>query len=1052
MSGLAPILAGLFLCSLVALSKALNLALLNDCSCLRSFRPVCGMDRQTYDNICFLHCAKRSDSELRLAYEGVCCPSAELCTDYVDTVCDQFGNRYENDCVFEFHKCIRRRRNSGEMLRIVGRGERMCQGKRRVTAIDSFGTSSTTNPPSPSLSSPPPPSPLPSPPPPPSHSLSTSTVRKDSSNFSSSPQSFSCEFLCDDVVAPVCDSQGQTHQNRCKFDMAICRLRSRGIVSALHVLWNGLCRRDEQQFDRSPLWLRNPDNLDEYKEPPNIVATTATNSADLRQQSSDQNAADQSSDRPFIASVTFLQEESQRPQNAQKELGDCDFCRAESSFGQTMLVCDNTNLTHQNLCSFAQWNCGKRARGAEERILVHLGECNLVSPIFELKDEKCPTKCSRHYKSVCDSNGLSHPNLCAYQMHSCHQRKNGRPFGWLLSLHECHQQNGTNAVPTEEATGNDDDDASFVGGGGGRRNSSSQNNNTNIECPAEPMCEGTDQQDGPICDSRGRLHNNTCLFAHAHCLAAKEGQQLLRIVSNEHCERLAKPPEAIAGGDATDKSDKCDQKWTLCRRKAQSLHGAAEEEVYCGTDFTTYRTLCDLQMAQCLSNKLEVLFKGPCEQCLKNVCPPTNSSDVDDSHFVCDQNGETLSRCEFDTLRCVMQANLGYNVTFAYQGKCCPSEAQCPPPPPSSKRLPNLLNGVCDSNGRRHRSRCLFEVAKCRAEKIERQPKPLEERYCPLEELRRGAAETTEEWGGGEGTEVGAETTEDEAKENWTKFASKESVPSTEFIRSKMNVSADLLSVDHLICNEKYDPVCGSDKRTYRNACHLERRNATGTLTATQRRWPADATVPSGESDGWTPLKLLYAGECCPTVDCPSEYAPICDSEGRTHLNLCEFGYQRCLAERMRARNVTIAFYGLCPESNCPRGPCPGLFEPVCATNGKNYLSLCELDRTVCVLRNAGGGTAIAQNGVELTDSVGGSLGLDYIGECCESSVDCSDLLGVNYFQPLCDSRGITHADECAFRKAKCQSKRRREPFILSIVRRGQCPGGRAKSKRTPKS
>uniref|UniRef100_A0A183CHC5 Kazal-like domain-containing protein n=1 Tax=Globodera pallida TaxID=36090 RepID=A0A183CHC5_GLOPA len=874
MSVLASILAGLFLFSLVALANALNLALLSDCSCLRSFRPVCGIDRQTYDNICFLHCAKRSDSELKLAYEGVCCPSAELCTDYVDTVCDQFGNRYENDCVFEFHKCIRRRRNSGEMLRIVGRGEGMCHGKRRVTAIDSFGTSSTTNPP---LLPPPPP-------PPPSPSLSTSTVRTDSSNFSSSPASFSCEFLCDDVVAPVCDSQGQTHQNRCKFDMAICRLRSRGIVSALHVLWNGPCRRDAQQFDRSPLWLRNIDNLDEYKEPPNIVATTAINSADLRQQSSDQNAADQSSDRPFIASVTLLQEESRRPQNVQKELGDdCDFCRAESPFGQTMLVCDNTNLTHQNLCSFAQWNCGKRASGAEERILVHLGECNLVSPIFELKDEKCATKCSRHYKSVCDSNGLSHPNLCAYQMHSCHQRKNGRPFGWLLSLHECQQQNGTKVVPTEEATGIDDDasfvggggerrhsssqnnntniecpaepmcegaedqqdgpicdsrgrlhkscqqqngtkvvpteeatgnddDASFVGGGGERRHSSSQNNNTNIECPAEPMCEGAeDQQDGPICDSRGRLHNNTCLFAHAHCLAAKEGQQLLRIVSNEHCEQLAKPPEAIAGGDATDKSDnECDQKWALCRRKTQSLHGAAEE-AYCGTDFATYRTLCDLQMAQCLDNKLEVLFKGPCEQCLKNACPPTNSSDVDDSHFVCDQNGETLSRCEFDTLRCVMQANLGYNVTFAYQGKCCPSEAQCPSLPPPSKRLPNLLNDVCDSNGRRHRSRCLFEVAKCRAEKIDRQSKPLEERYCPLEELRKGAAETTEEWGGGEGTEVGAETTEEEAKENRTKLASKESVPSTEFIRSEMNVSADLLSVDHLICNEKYDPILISE-------------------------------------------------------------------------------------------------------------------------------------------------------------------------------------------------------------------------------------------------
>jgi hypothetical protein len=29
--------------------------------------------------------------ELMLAYEGVCCPKAELCADYLDPVCDQMG-------------------------------------------------------------------------------------------------------------------------------------------------------------------------------------------------------------------------------------------------------------------------------------------------------------------------------------------------------------------------------------------------------------------------------------------------------------------------------------------------------------------------------------------------------------------------------------------------------------------------------------------------------------------------------------------------------------------------------------------------------------------------------------------------------------------------------------------------------------------------------------------------------------------------------------------------------------------------------------------------
>uniref|UniRef100_A0A915NLX2 Kazal-like domain-containing protein n=1 Tax=Meloidogyne floridensis TaxID=298350 RepID=A0A915NLX2_9BILA len=117
---------GLFKILFVIFVDSIDVSLL-DCSCQRSFHPVCGTDRQTYDSLCLLDCARRYDPgiSLSLAYEGTCCPSADLCADYFDPVCDQFGNFYANDCIFDFHKCAQRR-SGGPLIIIEGRGEQAC--------------------------------------------------------------------------------------------------------------------------------------------------------------------------------------------------------------------------------------------------------------------------------------------------------------------------------------------------------------------------------------------------------------------------------------------------------------------------------------------------------------------------------------------------------------------------------------------------------------------------------------------------------------------------------------------------------------------------------------------------------------------------------------------------------------------------------------------------------------------------------------------------------------------------------------------------------------
>lgn len=101
------------------------------------------------------------------------------------------------------------------------------------------------------------------------------------------------------------------------------------------------------------------------------------------------------------------------------------------------------------------------------------------------------------------------------------------------------------------------------------------------------------------------LHRNTCEFAHAHCLAAKEGA-LLRIMPEEHCEKQPQPQHVTTttmpkraqivtrreDAESKAESEACKRKWAQCKAKA----GEQDDDPYCGTDFNTYRNFCELQV------------------------------------------------------------------------------------------------------------------------------------------------------------------------------------------------------------------------------------------------------------------------------------------------------------------------------------------------------------------------------------------------------------------------------------------------------------------------
>ncbi|XP_022097267.1 agrin-like [Acanthaster planci] len=186
-----------------------------------------------------------------------------------------------------------------------------------------------------------------------------------------------------------------------------------------------------------------------------------------------------------------------------------------------------------------------------------------------------------------------------------------------------------------------------------------------------------------------------------------------------------------------------------------------------------------------------------------------------------------------------------------------------------------------------------------------------------------------------------------------------------------------------------YRPICGSDGKTYANLCQLR-----------------DLACKTGDQN----LTPVRSGNCTGTPEveecfsCDDFFDPVCGTDKKSYLNICQLRREAC---QQRNPGLRVSFAGLCeiPVRVClvsrPCNPFGG--PPVCGTDGVTYPSLCYLRRTACKRRD-----------FSLVEAYAGDCMAGKLTNACQER--CPDINS-----PVCGTDGMTYWNYCFFGRAVCR-------------------------------